>query len=404
MRFRAQSLYQSTLFVMAAALAVSAAPIAAQHHCNHNGVGVIVDRGRANTDPLLAKAPFAHVFDPDTLQITASVELPLPPFAGVFDVVITEDLDKAYISCSDDSTIWIIDLSANPPALASGINPIQLNAFASADDLALTPDGRYLLAASNNWLNEGGSNMSVIDLRTRVETSYYPFNPSSPTAVDVAPDGSVVVGELVTSTSNTGSSRVRRFRIDRNGVLVDTGDVADVNTVPAVQNLLVPSYPQLPHFLDRLLARHTIYVGRPGYGTMGTLRTNGLRPVDTETLANPTGIDLCFDPYRSMVYVRTNELGANGGAGVGNSRIDGYPYSALTGRFGALAMTVSLERRAGTAFGVEQTAVDGRSRRLFVSGLAAGEVRVFDSVTGAAVGAITGPSLTWALGIAVRRR
>jgi hypothetical protein len=67
---------------MAADLAGTAAPIAGQHHCSTNGVGVIVDRGRADAEPTLAKAPFAHVFDPDTLQITASVELPLPPFTG----------------------------------------------------------------------------------------------------------------------------------------------------------------------------------------------------------------------------------------------------------------------------------------------------------------------------------
>jgi hypothetical protein len=66
-------------------------------------------------------------------------------------------------------------------------------------------------------------------------------------------------------------------------------------------------------------------------------------------------------------------------------------------------MSVALERRAGTAFGVEQTAVDIGTGRLFVSGLASGEVRVFDALSGTQVGSITHPDLLWALGICIRR-
>jgi hypothetical protein len=121
-------------------------------------------------------------------------------------------------------------------------------------------------------------------------------------------------------------------------------------------------------------------------------------------LGNPTGIDMCFDPFRHILYVRSNELGVNGPAGVGNSRIDGWLFLPFLGCFGPQVMTVALERRAGTAFGVEQTAVDPASRRLFVSGLASGEVRVFDSLHGGQVGTITHPDLLWGVGINVKRR
>ena len=63
-----------------------------------------------------------------------------------------------------------------------------------------------------------------------------------------------------------------------------------------------------------------------------------------------------------------------------------------------------MERKPGTAYGVEQMAVDPASRRLFVSGLAGGEVRVFDSLTGQQIGTITDPDFLFGLGVAVRRR
>jgi hypothetical protein len=48
--------------------------------------------------------------------------------------------------------------------------------------------------------------------------------------------------------------------------------------------------------------------------------------------------------------------------------------------------------------------VDPLTRRLFVSGLANGEVRVFDSITGVQLTTITHPDLLWGVGISMRRR
>jgi hypothetical protein len=137
---------------------------------------------------------------------------------------------------------------------------------------------------------------------------------------------------------------------------------------------------------------------------MTSLLTRQLIPTDAELLDYPTGIDLGFDNLRSIVYVRTIESPTSGPAGVGNSQIDGYFYNPMSGRFGPRVVSIPLDRRAGTAYGVEQTAVDAASRRVFVCGLAGGEVRVFDSLTGQQVGTITDPNFLFGLGVAVRRR
>jgi len=88
---------------------------------------------------------------------------------------------------------------------------------------------------------------------------------------------------------------------------------------------------------------------------------------------------------------------------VGNSRIDGYFLNPVTGCIQQHVFSISLERRAGTVFGCEQTAMDPILRKLFVSGLGNGEVRVYDTQTGVQTATITSPDVIWAIGVAVRR-
>jgi len=385
------------LFLFAVSAALLAVPAAAQA-----GTGVIVDRGRATP----ARAPYVHVFDPGSMQITGSVALPLAAFAQVFDVEITPDLGTAFVGDFLGNSIWVVDLTTNPPSLATGINPIPITG-PFPQDLVLTPNGRFLLAATGNNLpsQQGtGSGLSVVDVASRTQVEYVDFSPNSPTAVEAGPDGSILVAELVVSQPSYGESNVRRFKIDAQGQLTDTGDVAGIAVLPGVQNLLVPSFPFLPPIANAHISRQTVHVARPAGQVAGSLRTAGLSLSETVPLANPTGIDLCFDPWRAMLFVRTNELGVSGAAGVGNSRIDGFFFHPVTGQWSQPVVTIALERRAGTAFGVEQTAVDPVTRRLFVSGLANGEVRVFDSVLGTQVATITHPDFLWGVGINVRRR
>lgn len=367
----------------------------------HDTIGVIVDRGLASPNPALARVPYVHVFDPQTDQITAGVPLPTIPGTGVFDVEIAPDLSEAYVADNNTNLIWFIDLTTNPPSLAAGINPLYTPR--GALDLALTPDGHYLLAASGNGLATGGTGMGVIDVHNRTIASTRNFHPFSPTAVEVAPDGSILVAELRVSQPSYAETVVRRFTLD-NGTLVDTGESIGTANIPGIQDLLVPQYPHLPAAVARMLSRNVVYCSRPAGQTLGTLRIAGLEPLDSIPLAFPTGIDLTFDWLRHIVYVRTNELGVSGPAGVGNARIDGYFLNPVTGSIQQHVCSIGLDRRAGTAFGCEQTAIDPVEQKLYVSGLAGGEVRVYDSLTGVHASTMTSPDLIWALGVAVRRR
>ncbi|HEX6813190.1 MAG TPA: hypothetical protein VF384_16320 [Planctomycetota bacterium] len=365
-------------------------------------VGIVVDRGST----ALARAPYVHVIDPGAMQVTASVPLPLAPFAQVFDAAIAPDLGTAYVSDFLGHAVWVIDLTQDPPALAGGINPIVVTAN-SVQDIALTPDGRFLITGTGNELATAGGTggkMTVVDLATRTQVDVVDFSPHCPIAVDAGPDGSVVVSVLEVAQPSFHDTDVRRFTIDGSGQLTDTTDSVGIASVPGVQNLLIPAYPHLPARTNAILSQSTVHVSRPAGGTFGSLRTQGLSVVESHPLGNPSGIDACFDAIHHVLYVRSNELGISSAAGVGNSRIDGYYFLPFLGTFGPPVMSVSLERRAGTAFGVEQTAVDPGTRRLFVSGLANGEVRVFDSITAVQLTTITHPDLLWGVGIAVARR
>jgi hypothetical protein len=223
-------------------------------------IGVIVDRGLASADPALARVPYLHVFDPETSQITAGVPLPTFPGTGVFDVEIAPDLSEAYVADNNTNEIWFIDLTTDPPSLSNGVNPLYTPR--GALDLALTPDGRYLLATSGNGLSTGGTGMGVIDVRSRTVASTRDFLPYSPTAVEVAPDGSVLVAELHLSQASYAETVVRRFTLD-NGTLVDTGESVGTAGIPGIQDMLVPDYPHLPAAVGNRLSRHVIYCSRP---------------------------------------------------------------------------------------------------------------------------------------------
>ncbi|MEM9382665.1 MAG: hypothetical protein AAGB93_22115 [Planctomycetota bacterium] len=392
-------------------LRLAAAHAAAAALCSvssaHDVIGVLADRGAPGDT---GRSPFVHVFDPATLEIEASIPLPIPAFSPVFDVEIAPDLGEAYVSDFNGAAVWVVDLDANPPALAAGVNPIDLaaattapNGEAAIQDLAVTRDGRFLVAGTGNGLFDGGSGFAVVDLSTRAVTDSVDLAPGSPIAVATSPDGSVIVSELVESSSTAAVTNVRRYRLTHDGRLIDTGEVAGADVLPGAHNVLVPSFPFLPRFVDAFVSRSVVHVSRPTGQTVGSLDLHGLAASDERTLVFPTGIDLNFDPLRRLLYVRSNEQGTPGPAGAGNGRIDVYGFRPFRGRFGGPILSIPLDRKAGTAFGSEQTAIDPLLRRVYVSGLGNGEVRVFDSLTGEAVGTITNPDFLFGLGIRVRR-
>jgi hypothetical protein len=85
----------------------------------------------------------AIVFDTDTNTALGSITLPgFGPATG--DVALTADGQLGFVT-DFQSRVWVLDLSdPSAPALASGPNPIPI--ANPGEDLAITPDQRFLVA------------------------------------------------------------------------------------------------------------------------------------------------------------------------------------------------------------------------------------------------------------------
>lgn len=145
------------------------------------------------------------IFDAETNEILGSVPIPREsPFPGITgDCVISPDQKLGFLS-DFQFRVWVIDLEATSPALASGINPIPIGN--NAEDLVMTPDGKYLLAC------DGGNSQPVvlIDVATREQISQYDLGGNC-NAVDVCPDGSILV-------ASSQLQEIHRLEIDESGI------------------------------------------------------------------------------------------------------------------------------------------------------------------------------------------
>ena len=108
--------------------------------------------------------------------------------------------------------IWVLDLKATPPGLASGVNFIDVQT--GPTDLAITPDGRFLVSGTGFNLFDP---MASVDIASRSLVRHLiqqgPFGTvvGRLQSVEACDDGSIIV----TQTANSA----RRVAIDDNGVL-----------------------------------------------------------------------------------------------------------------------------------------------------------------------------------------
>lgn len=110
-------------FCLAAALAATPAAAAT--------IGMVADN---TTDRVI-------VFDADTNTVLGSV--PIAAGSAIGDCSISGDQTLGFVT-NFRSEIWVIDLAALPPTLATGLNPIPI--ANNGEDTVLTRDGRFLLA------------------------------------------------------------------------------------------------------------------------------------------------------------------------------------------------------------------------------------------------------------------
>jgi len=344
-------------------------------------IGMVADRTNQVT-----------VFNADTDTVIGTVSIPGPPGLFLFDCVITDDLKKGFVVDFFNQRIWVIDLTVSPPALATGINPIAVKT--APEDMALTPDQKYIVAGDG-----GGPDLplSVVDVAAQKEIETFPFSPNNPSGVWVCPDNSVLVIERTGPTT----SKLRRLKIDSAGNVTDTGESIPDSVAPDVHNVTGTGWPHPGGGHGPLFG---IYVSRGANFRVGSFRVDGLVPVQTVAPTGPFGIDVVLSRSSTWLYVRTNESPAPGPSGAGKGFIDAFKFNPGQGEFVRRVFTIELDRRAGTAFGAEQTALHPSGTKLYVSGLALPEIRVYHAKTGAFLRKITAPGIQVPTGICVVRR
>lgn len=202
----ARNLFSSLAVLMIAGVGLSS-PAMAQPF------GVVSDRETENAT--------VNVFDVGTNSVVASIPI---DSNALFDVVIAPDQTLAFVSTFSQN-VWVIDLTTSPPSLASGnpINPISIST--SALDLAVTPDGRFLLA-TDGFTGGDPHPISIVDIANRTEVGIFSTGRNN-IAVDICDDGTSV---LVLTEVDT-AYEVRRLTINPNGTLTDTDESLSLGTI-----------------------------------------------------------------------------------------------------------------------------------------------------------------------------
>ncbi len=284
-----------------------------------------------------------HVFDAGTNTVIGTVTLPVEGDFVVGDCAITPDGSLGLVAdyCYN---LWVIDLLQSPPALAAGTNPVLISN--PGEDLAITPDGKYAIAADGS----GGDSIPIslinIAARQEVDTLSLADNHNS---VDVLNDGSI----LVTSWD---SSSLYRLILPGGFVLIPTGEKLAVDYPVNV----VGSPTSGSGFIT-------------GYYDIVSFLVPGLQEVDTRTLPGE-GICGVMHPEGNKIYVRTCDYEGT------NSFVVAYSFNSATGELGIDPLFTIPVTQCIAYFGIDQMAITPDGTRLYVS--EAGLLNVYDADTG----------------------
>lgn len=298
----------------------------------------------------------AIVFDADSQQVLASI-----PLSGstMGDCIIEPARMLGFVT-DFQSRIWVIDLATSPPALAAGTNPIRI--ANPGEDLALSPDGRYLLVCDG--INTFPVSVIDIDQRREVQALHLGVDSCS---IDVGPDGTV----LVTSFN---SRIIRRLSFDSGaGVLSGpTGSTAF-------------NQPNNVHIAPT--GTWAAALGRTTRQLM-TLTIGDLATTATRTLPG-TGISAVFSAAGDRLWVRSTLPGT----------VDLYMADPMTGDLGQAPYLSFPVSNTPAAFGIDQMALHPDESRLYVT--EPGMLSIYDAMTGARVGSITDARLVSPTGVCV---
>jgi hypothetical protein len=334
------------LTAVAGIVAVGVIPATAQT------IGMVADRDGA-----------VIVFDADADIVMGSITLPTGG-RTVGDCAMTADQTLGFVT-DFQFRIWVIDLTASPPALASGTNPINISN--NGEDLTITFDQKYLLACDGGNIQP----ISVVDIATRTEINTFSLADDC-NSIEVCAGGSV----LVTSEDN---GTVQRLTVDASGNLTDTGELLSTGFGFSTGPNNVFGAPN---------GRSGIVVLRSG--RIWSFTIPGLGLVDDRALSG-TGIGLSglADPVGARLFVRSS-----------GGWVDAFGYDCSSAALSAAPLW-SIEVSTGpTFFGMDQMAQHPNGTKLYVS--QPGALNVYDASTGALLNAITHPSIQEPTGVSFR--
>ena len=315
-------------------------------------VGIVVSNAIEGFDPAIDSAV---VFDSSTDTVLGAV--PIGP-GSVGDCAISRDQTLGFVT-DMANRLWIIDLTASPPALAPGTNPVIISS--PGEDLSLSPDGKFVVVCD-------GSNVapvSVVDIATRTEVDTFSLGQDC-NSVDVCSDGSVLVSSTLTGT-------LRRLTIDAAGQLTDTGDALSFGS--PINSYCAPG-------------AASGVVLRQFPAEVSSFLIPGLNVVDARTLSSSSAMAGAFDPAGSRVFLRGNSP----------NLIDVFQYNTGTGALGASPFFTIPVSFAFTFFGIDQLAFNPTGTKLYVSepngsNPALSAVKVYDPSTGSLLGSVMDPSI-----------
>jgi DNA-binding beta-propeller fold protein YncE len=309
------------------------------------------------------------VFDADTGALITEIPLEVP----VRDVLVMPDQSLGF-ALGEFGKVFVIDLRANPPKLATAPPANPIVTLALGRDLALSADEKYLLVSGAGvGIDE---RIAVIDIATRLEVG--PFDSDSPGQIglDTCRDGSVLVA---------GTLRTVLLLLDTEGDLTDSGDAlaeaaTDVVCAPNGRSA-VQVHAAVPPALSTLESFRL-----PTENELNIVSVTQLRGPDADELGADLGVPstLAFHPSGERLFVRGSGVDETGDV------LTVFEYEPRTGAIGERVTSVTTPDGMVISAGLEQIAVHPDGGSLYVP--VPGRLDVYDSGSLALLASVTGLS------------
>lgn len=289
------------------------------------------------------------IFDTRTQTVLQQIEVP----ADVIDVALTSDDHRAVVSSFNSKTIFQVDLCVKPAKI---IGSATTSTF--LEDIQLTPDNLFAVSV------DGSAPQNIVSYSLK-KNAFVSTLPANAQAVAVSPKSNGLI-----LTAVFGSSNVHRYRIDHNGIIIDTGQDIPIGSSPININFS-PS----------------------GNFAFVTDFNNAVSVLST---TNPDNISL-ISTIPASTQPQSMTISRNGRYVfvLGAEKVDIFNFDPVSANF-VLARSFTHGLNIQSFFGVDQIALAPDEPKLFIS--AVGQLAVFTTY-GLPLGTV--PDVTGPGGLAV---